>query len=101
MVELSKCCLFTEEKLSQILLADERNFLSRNYLQWAGDHLSFPSPSSITNHSTTSLFSCKSFFSPQATHTGAHPIKMQLLTVNVLCSFLVNRYARLSSFCQP
>ena len=40
-------------------------------------------------------------FFPQACHAGAHRVKMHSLIINAPRSFLVCRYARLSSFCQP
>ena len=67
MVELSKCCLFTEEKLSQILFADERSFTNRNFLQWVGA-FALSSSSSITSHSTSPLLSCKIFLSPSLSY---------------------------------
>ena len=89
MVELSKCCLFTEEKLSQILFADERNFLSRNFLQWAGGICLFPPPllSLIIQPHLYSLVSF--FFSPGLSYWCSSD-QMQSLTINVLFFWFID-----------
>ena len=55
-------------------------FLKQKFPAVGGGHLSFPSPSSITNHSTTSLLSCKFFFLPR-------PLILVLIRSNAIAHY--------------